>query len=441
VIEDTGAPTVTIRVPPVAPLRFWVSWSGQDEESGLRDYDVQYKVGVAGTWTSWLSDTTQTQAPFVGEAGESYFFQVKATDNVNNASAWVEAGPVTVSAVTKYYYHGGQRVAMRQGDVVYYLHSDHLGSSSLTTDQSGAPVAEMRYLPYGEERWTNKAQPTDFTFTGQRAEAGFRLMDYNARYYDPGLGRFVSADTVVPEAGNPQALNRYAYVLGNPLRYNDPTGHYLFEGEPDDSFIWRQDKPANTLIRTAEPVVFWEETREPTVADLLTPFGAVYGGAAGGILIGEATAAAAATALPYVYYAATQVYLWANNNPFKAGVARGAVEGAVEGCLENCTVENVAANAAGEAVQSGARNLPFWPNTPEEMDDLLGVEGERIPNGATTPGRNKVEWKPSDNIMIVHEQHPYHSDAPEWHRGPHWHLDTPNAKHQRFLPGDPIPGY
>jgi uncharacterized protein (DUF427 family) len=59
---------------------------------------VQYKVGITGTWTSWLAHTSQTQAPFVGEAGQSYFFQVRATDNVNNASAWVEAEPVTVSA-------------------------------------------------------------------------------------------------------------------------------------------------------------------------------------------------------------------------------------------------------------------------------------------------------------------------------------------------------
>jgi RHS repeat-associated protein len=132
---------------------------------------------------------------------------------------------VTVSAVTKYYMFGGQRVAMRQGDVVYFIHSNHLGSTSLTTDQSGAPVAETRYLPYGEERWTNEAQPTDFTFTGQRAERGFGLMDYNARYYDPWLGRFVSADSIVPNYTNPQALNRYSYVLNSPLKYADPTGH------------------------------------------------------------------------------------------------------------------------------------------------------------------------------------------------------------------------
>ncbi|MDH7487629.1 MAG: RHS repeat-associated core domain-containing protein [Anaerolineae bacterium] len=44
------------------------------------------------------------------------------------------------------------------------------------------------------------------------------LYFYNARYYDPALGWFVSADTIVPEPGNPQALNRYSYVLNNPLR-------------------------------------------------------------------------------------------------------------------------------------------------------------------------------------------------------------------------------
>jgi len=45
------------------------------------------------------------------------------------------------------------------------------------------------------------------------------------RWYEPRLGRFVSADTVVPNPGNPQDLNRYAYTRNNPLRYTDPTGH------------------------------------------------------------------------------------------------------------------------------------------------------------------------------------------------------------------------
>jgi hypothetical protein len=54
-------------------------------------------------------------------------------------------------------------------------------------------------------------------------------MYYGARYYLPTLRRFISADTVVPGAGNPQALNRFAYTVNNPLKYIDPTGH-MFGG-------------------------------------------------------------------------------------------------------------------------------------------------------------------------------------------------------------------
>jgi RHS repeat-associated protein len=51
------------------------------------------------------------------------------------------------------------------------------------------------------------------------------LTDYVARFYSPALGRFVSADTIVPGAGNPQAYNRYMYVLGRVNNLVDPSGH------------------------------------------------------------------------------------------------------------------------------------------------------------------------------------------------------------------------
>jgi len=48
---------------------------------------------------------------------------------------------------------------------------------------------------------------------------------YNSRWYDPVLGRFIQADTIVPEPGNPGSLNRYSYTQNNPIKYTDPTGH------------------------------------------------------------------------------------------------------------------------------------------------------------------------------------------------------------------------
>jgi RHS repeat-associated protein len=76
--------------------------------------------------------------------------------------------------------------------------------------------------------------PTRYTYTGQysyisdsatdlTASASFGLMFYNARWYDPALGRFAQADTVVP--GGVQGLDRYAYTNNSPVNYVDPSGH------------------------------------------------------------------------------------------------------------------------------------------------------------------------------------------------------------------------
>jgi len=133
------------------------------------------------------------------------------------------------STTMTYYYAGGQRVALRENSTLYFLLGDHLGSTAITANSSGGLHAELRYKPWGENRYTSGATPTTFRFTGQRSEETTlgSLYFYQARFYSPAIGRFLSADTIVPEPGNPQDLNRYTYVRNNPLRYNDPSGHYV----------------------------------------------------------------------------------------------------------------------------------------------------------------------------------------------------------------------
>jgi RHS repeat-associated protein len=58
------------------------------------------------------------------------------------------------------------------------------------------------------------------------------IYDFNARMYDPAIGRFLSADTIVPGAGDPQSFNRFAFVRNNPLKYVDPSGHEPVAGFP-----------------------------------------------------------------------------------------------------------------------------------------------------------------------------------------------------------------
>jgi len=149
----------------------------------------------------------------------------------------------TGSTVTKYYYAGASRIAMQKQTVpqnpqVTYLLGDHLGSTSLAVNASTGAAVETRYKPWGEVRYTtpNQTLPTRYTYTGQYSHmpdeatdlgnAGFGLMFYNARWYDPYLNHFTQPDTIVPDPYNSQDWDRYAYARNNPIRYNDPSGHF-----------------------------------------------------------------------------------------------------------------------------------------------------------------------------------------------------------------------
>jgi RHS repeat-associated protein len=131
-----------------------------------------------------------------------------------------------LNPITSVVLFGAQRVAMKQASTLTFLHGDHLGSTSVASNgTTGALVSRQTYYAFGGVRTTEGTLPTDYTFTGQKNDASSALMFYNARYYDTAIGRFTQADTIVPDPGNPQTLNRYAYTLNNPLKYIDPSGH------------------------------------------------------------------------------------------------------------------------------------------------------------------------------------------------------------------------
>jgi RHS repeat-associated protein len=111
-------------------------------------------------------------------------------------------------------------------DRIVFHHGDHLGSVTSLTNHEGVELLRTAYRPFGE---AVGAAPAGFGFTGQRFEAALGIYDYGARWYDPALGRFLSPDPLVPEPGDPRALDRYAYVLNNPLNLVDPTGQFWAE--------------------------------------------------------------------------------------------------------------------------------------------------------------------------------------------------------------------
>jgi len=103
---------------------------------------------------------------------------------------------------------------------LYYVHSDHLGSTSLVTDEGGNVISQQSYFPYGETRASTSSSPTERQYTGQISDTDQTgLYYYNARYYNPQTALFTQADMVNDD------LNKYTYVSGNPINLIDPSGH------------------------------------------------------------------------------------------------------------------------------------------------------------------------------------------------------------------------
>ncbi len=261
------------------------------------------------TWTAEnLPDTISYPGPVGPPLVEQYTYdaegervhKTKGTDSTYYFGGLYEEESAT--SLQRYYYtFSGQTVAQRENvpsgkgivTTVKYIHEDHLGSVSLMTNGSGVvgAIGNQEFDPWGKVRTDVGATvgtQTRMNFTGQKLDDS-GLLYYHARMYDPGWGRFVSPDSIVPGASsgiggaggsvgqeqnsrltvdfnesgfassiagenaltlqkgfwfqlsgddkqkasvpwgpaNPQSLDRYTYVLNNPLRYVDPTGHFL----------------------------------------------------------------------------------------------------------------------------------------------------------------------------------------------------------------------
>ena len=115
-----------------------------------------------------------------------------------------------------------------------YLHRDALGSVNAITDEQGQVIERLAYDPWGKRRHpSGRADPAG-ELTARSTDRGFTMHEHldevglvhmNARLYDPRLGRFTSADSIVDGALNLQGFNRYSYGQNSPTAGADPSGH------------------------------------------------------------------------------------------------------------------------------------------------------------------------------------------------------------------------
>ena len=217
-------------------------WSGSKPTSGSQLMTVLQLFG-SQTYTLTCSNssgsTSRSVIVTIGEAPPPCegLFCIESLGNGATGLNAPEGGGPTQLIQRSAYQVAGQAIATRvtsdpagDNDGLFFIYSDHLGSASVLrkSDQNDPfPGSLTRYLPFGSYRGTAPTQTiTDRGYTGHKHNDDLGLIYMNARYYVGSIGRFASADTIVPNPTNPQSYNRYSYVRNNPLGYRDPTGHY-----------------------------------------------------------------------------------------------------------------------------------------------------------------------------------------------------------------------
>ncbi|MBI4758175.1 MAG: RHS repeat-associated core domain-containing protein, partial [Chloroflexi bacterium] len=190
------------------------------------------KTDGTNTWTyTWDEDDRLTRVQGPGGVDVAYTYDsagrmlTRVSGGVTTKFTWDGWDCIKEddgTTVTRYYCPEGQIHAFERGSTYYQVHSDALGSVRAITDNTGAVVGSYSYGAWGDT--LSASDPSGFSFPyrfvgalGVRFDSTTGLHWMRNRWFDQGLGRFISRDTLY-------SLNRYSYGLNNPFIYLDTNG-------------------------------------------------------------------------------------------------------------------------------------------------------------------------------------------------------------------------
>lgn len=137
---------------------------------------------------------------------------------------------------------------IKDGEYYFYI-KDHLGNNRATAFSTGSVKGMDDYFPYGmpviDSKWGKN--PQAYRFGGKELERlmGLNLYDFQARWHDPALGRFMSVD---PLCEKYYSISPYAYCMNNPIKYIDPNGKDWIVANGTSNYEWRNDITAESTI-------------------------------------------------------------------------------------------------------------------------------------------------------------------------------------------------
>jgi len=215
-------------------LAAWTAARFREDGNGVREEATTGFASLAPEGTEDYTATAREGAQVHEVARGHQAEEVTLSEQVSTVAVQGTAGSTVALASPALVWGGGaiQPACTRHGARTYYG-LDHLGTVRFTKtvhDNGSETTTTHDYEPFGVELPSRDACGNTHQFTGHErdTETGNDYMHF--RMFAPNMGRFMRPDSQYDNAeASPQGYNLYTYVKGNPVNFNDPTGHWTDE--------------------------------------------------------------------------------------------------------------------------------------------------------------------------------------------------------------------
>ena len=146
-------------------------------------------------------------------------------------------------AVQKRYIRGNDLVYADKGEnteKTYYVTDMH-GNVVQLLDESGNVTKTYEYDSFGNEVKPEKKDENPYRYCGEYYDKETEEVYLRARYYEPGVGRFITRDTYTGESDEPLSLHLYTYCENDGVNAWDPSGHYKIKMKHINGMKWKKN--------------------------------------------------------------------------------------------------------------------------------------------------------------------------------------------------------
>ena len=201
--------------------------AGYGNATNAEEHNSQNQSGILFPVAEEISRTETDLIAMIKTTGKEKDYElIEYILNVNTQYTQVLMELNENGAMDAAYTYGVSRLTEDRftGESNFYLY-DPAGNVAGITDQDGYLWQSYRYDAFGNATFGSPQYDNEYTFNAESYNPNIRSQYLRARYYDMVKGNFLTEDSYLGDIRNPLTLNRYSYCIGNPLFYDDPSGH------------------------------------------------------------------------------------------------------------------------------------------------------------------------------------------------------------------------